>query len=205
LLRNKFLAIALLLAATFSASAQAEWVEGSQYWRAAVAGTLAVTLAVNPLGADAAVVENAYGEDVAAYRVAWRWHWQTHQLASWLDVELFGQVAAEYWDGQSLDGDKDRNNLLVLTPVFRLQPDFGWSPYLEVSIGAALMSARSFPATGQDFGQKYQFEDTLALGWRWGERKQWDVALRYRHYSNNGMSRKNNGIDFNSLSISYLY
>lgn len=168
-------------------------------------GTLGLTLAVNPLGADTALVETGYGEEVAAHRLAWRWQLQEHQLTSWLDVKVLGQVALEYWDGQSHEGDQDRNNLFVVTPVFRMQTASYWLPYLEVSVGAALMSSSRFPATGHNFGQNYQFEDTLALGWVFGREQRWDLAFRYRHYSNNGMSRANNGIDFNTLAISYRY
>ncbi|SFC33425.1 Lipid A 3-O-deacylase (PagL) [Marinospirillum celere] len=197
--------IACLLGCLLVPAANAEVVEGSQFWRAAVVGTLGLTLAVNPLGADSATVETGYGEEVAAHRLAWRWQLQEHPLTTFLTVEVHGQVALEYWDGQSAEQNRDRNNLLVLTPVFRLQPASAWLPYLETSIGAALMSASSFPATGHNFGQNYQFEDTLALGWMLGREGRWDLALRYRHYSNNGMSRSNNGIDFNTLAVTYRY
>lgn len=175
-------------------------------WQTAVVSTLGVTLATNPMGATGAGIEQAQGEEVSATRIYWRWHWQDHQLSQSTRLTLFGQMAVEYWDGKRLNGVQDRNNLLVLTPVFRVDwPEYRWAPYLETSIGATLMSKKRFPATGHEFGQHYQFEDTLTLGWVLGEQKQWDLALRYRHYSNNGMSELNNGIDFQSLSVSYYY
>jgi|AntRauTorckE6833_2_1112554.scaffolds.fasta_scaffold03012_8 hypothetical protein len=200
---KKFWVALLLLAA--SSTATADVVQGSQYWRSAVAITLLTTLATNPMGADRVLVESGQGEEVAAHRVAWRWHWKDLHEGDWLHIQLHGQLALEYWQGQRQAGVLDRNNLLVLTPVFRLKPALDWLPYLETSIGATFMSASRFPASNHEFGQNFQFEDTLALGWQWGERKQWDLALHYRHYSNNGMSEQNNGIDFNALSISYLY
>lgn len=179
---------------------------GSALWKTAVVSTLGVTLATNPMNATGAGLEQAQGEGVSATRIYWRWHWQEHALSETTRLSLYGQLAVEYWQGGRKKGVLDRNNLLVLTPVFRIDwPEYQWAPYIETSIGAMLMSKKHFPATSHEFGQHYQFEDTLALGWTLGELSQWDLALRYRHYSNNGMSEKNNGIDFKSLSVSYFY
>ncbi|WP_114416859.1 acyloxyacyl hydrolase [Marinospirillum perlucidum] len=195
----------LFLALVLAPSLKAQPVEGSAFWQTAVATTLITTLATNPMGADAVLVESGQGEEVMAHRAAWRWHWQDLHQGDWLQIKLYGQVALEYWEGKREAGTQDRNNLLVLTPVFRLQTPLAWLPYLETSIGATFMSASRFPATDHEFGQNYQFSDTLALGWQWGAQQQWELALRYRHYSNNGMAEQNNGIDFNILALSYHY
>lgn len=208
-MRRRWILLALMLALPLAAAAQSAWP-----WRIAVFSSLGLTLASNSLHADAAGLEVAAGEGILAERIYLRWDlqerdWREH--LGGLRLRLFGQVALENWNGNDyrLSGgsDADLNTVLALAPVFRLDwPDAPrYVPYLETSTGASVFARSSFPATGHEWGQNFQFEDTLAIGWIWGENGQWELALRRRHYSNNGIKKQNDGVDFHSLALSWRY
>lgn len=208
-MRRHRILFALLLALALPAAAQSAWP-----WRVAVFSSLGLTLISNSLHADAAGFEMAAGEGIVAERLYVRWDLQEHDWSKHLGglrLRLFGQVAIENWNGNDYGRDNDHepdlNTVLALTPVFRLDwPDAPrYVPYVETSSGASVFARSRFPATKHDWGQNFQFEDTLAIGWTWGVNRQWDLALRRRHYSNNGIKKQNDGVDFNSLALSWRY
>jgi hypothetical protein len=75
--------------------------------------------------------------------------------------------------------------------------------YGEVGIGLSLLDDTEF--AGKDVSTHYQFEDRLGVGYRFGEAREYSIALRYFHYSNAGFKKPNPGLDFISFSFSKAY
>ena len=90
------------------------------------------------------------------------------------------------------------NKSLVLgsiAPVLRI-PFFqnsAFMPYLEISVGAAMMSGTKFGY--KDLGAHFTFQDMLGGGISLGAKHQFDISWHYVHYSNASLAQPNDGID----------
>lgn len=89
-----------------------------------------------------------------------------------------------------------------LTPVLRIQPrtwSEGW--FIEGGIGANLL----FPIYHSEkkrFSTVFNFGDHIAVGKRFGDKQQHELALRLQHFSNGGIEEPNPGEDFLQLRYS---
>jgi lipid A 3-O-deacylase len=89
-----------------------------------------------------------------------------------------------------------------LTPVLRIHPrrwSEGW--FIEGGIGANLL----FPVYHSErkrFSTVFNFGDHIAVGKRFGDKRQHEVALRFQHFSNGGIEEPNPGEDFLQLRYS---
>lgn len=90
-----------------------------------------------------------------------------------------------------------------LTPVFRLQRDGRYAPFVEAAVGAHLLSTPHIG--GREMSTSYQFGDLAGLGVRFGERGRAEIGYRIIHYSNAGIRRPNPGINFHMLRFGYWY
>lgn len=54
-------------------------------------------------------------------------------------------------------------------------------------------------------GTNFEFGDHVGLGIRFGERSQYDLAYRYQHYSNGGISNNNSGVNFSEFRLGYQF
>jgi lipid A 3-O-deacylase len=70
----------------------------------------------------------------------------------------------------------------------------------EAGIGAALLSRTTID--DRDMGSTFQFENRLGVGVKRGD---FDLHVRYMHYSNAGLSWPNNGIDLFIGGLSYKF
>lgn len=110
-----------------------------------------------------------------------------------------------YWEASINFWDTDEENVYAaaISPVFALYFRTGkgrFEPYVELGIGAALISDHSF--AGRELSTSFQFEDRIGVGIR-GER--FDFHYRYMHYSNGGIELPNNGFDANVLGATYRF
>lgn len=113
-----------------------------------------------------------------------------------LDVYL--EASVSHWDGDDTD-----LTAVALSPVFRLSWPLGpgqYETYLEGGIGAAFLSRTEI--AGREFSTTFQFEDRLGIGVR-GERI--DLHYRFMHYSNGGLEKPNNGIDFHVIGLAVQF
>jgi lipid A 3-O-deacylase len=145
-------------------------------------------------------VDEALGRtEVDAYRVGLQrafqnplWQGQRARLSVFLEGSI------NHWDG-----DDSNLTAIALSPVFMLSWPVGtgrFEPYVEGGIGAAFLSRTSIG--GREFSTSFQFEDRLGIGLR-GRRI--DVHYRFMHYSNGGLKKPNNGIDFHVLGLAVRF
>lgn len=113
----------------------------------------------------------------------------THLSGYW-DASLALWRANAYQDHQ---GWHQNIVNLGMTPVFRFQADDmkGW--YLEGGIGANLLSKR-YDNDGSELSTHFQFGDHVGVGYVFD--KQWEVGMKYQHFSNGGYKRPNGGVNF---------
>ena len=86
-----------------------------------------------------------------------------------------------------------------VTPVLRLYPRglaAGW--FAEGGIGVNSISPRYQNGT-RKFSTEFNFGDHIAVGWRFGERGEHEIALRVQHFSNCGTREPNPGENFVQL------
>lgn len=146
---------------------------------------------------------NYLDNDLYDIRLGLQWLWDM-PLWQWRNWQLGG-----YWEvsynylrvpdpAPSLNHD---THIWAITPVFVLAPrsQGNWSPYIEVAIGAAYLSDKEI--AGRATGSHYQFEDRASLGVRFGQAQQYDVNLRFMHYSNANIESPNPGYDLLMLNF----
>jgi lipid A 3-O-deacylase len=90
------------------------------------------------------------------------------------------------------------------TPVLRFQPTawHGW--YAEAGIGANVLLP-VFRSRDKRFSTVFNFGDHVAIGHRFGETGQNEIALRVQHFSNAGIKHPNPGENFLQLRFSHRF
>lgn len=146
-------------------------------------------------------VANAARSQVAG--AAWGADWQAEWLGGRATLQweaTFGQWIGERDDGAGgTSATRTWATQVGLTPVLRWRPmgaDGGW--FVEGGIGANLILP-SYRRQDKRFSTAFNFGDHLAVGWRFGERRQHELALRIQHFSNGGIRLPNPGENFRQL------
>lgn len=93
-------------------------------------------------------------------------------------------------------------------PMFRWQRQqpfaaSGVSPYVELGIGLSWLSHTEIE--GRILSIHFQFEDKIGMGIRFGQKQQYDIALRAYHYSNCSIKRPNSGVNLAMVNIGYWF
>ena len=89
-------------------------------------------------------------------------------------------------------------NAMTTGPLFRWQRQTPFSitriiPYAELGVGLSWLSETEIQ--GRILSLHFQFEDKAGIGMRFGEKQQYDVAIRAYHYSNASIKRPNSGVN----------
>jgi len=98
------------------------------------------------------------------------------------------EASVNYWDARDTE-----IYALAFSPVFVLywgEEEGSFRPYLEVGIGAALLSDTTL--AGRDLSTTFQFENRFGAGIRLDRL---DFHIRYMHYSNGSVKQPNHGVD----------
>lgn len=142
----------------------------------------------------------AFGENgtrSATVGIGWPWAWRGSLLGSEVggQTELYGSV----WSSHDFGGGRQTFAQVGLVPVFRFRLDEGRSPwFLEAGIGFTYMD-KVFLTPDKTFSTKFQFHDTLGVGYSFGADRSSELGLRLTHYSNAGIDKPNPGINFLQL------
>ncbi len=109
---------------------------------------------------------------------------------------FYGEAAVGEWFIHRDDESKRLNFTQInLTPVVR----FGDKRvFVEAGIGLAVIVPR-FEDDGRRFGSKFNFDDHVAIGTRFGAARENELAVRLEHFSNGGIRNPNPGQNFVSL------
>lgn len=123
-------------------------------------------------------------------------HWWSDKVVG---VSGYWELSVNRWS------DDETITALALSPVLTVFPNrvTAVRPYLELGIGVALLSDRRIG--GRDLSTRFQFEDRIGAGVRFGDAHRHDLNLRFMHYSNADIEQPNNGLDVYMLSYGYAF
>jgi hypothetical protein len=142
------------------------------------------------------------GSDASIARVEARWNlkndlWSTDSRS--VRIRLGLEASMGGWDphgaNSTLMGD------IGFTPIFRIQGAGPSGPFAEVGAGVHLLS-RTQISDSKTFSSAFQFGDRMAIGYRFGDSMDSELAVRFQHYSNAGIKEPNPGINFYMLQYS---
>ncbi len=148
---------------------------------------------------DSVSVEAGSGDGVHMARVGAQWDWQK----TWLqrgDWHLGG-----YWDLQigQWNGASHLTDL-GLTPTFRWENSARRGGYLEGAIGFHYLSSKNVTSAKQ-LSTNFEFGDHIGAGYRFGDKGNYDLGLRFQHLSNAGIKHPNPGINLTQLRFQYHF
>ncbi|MEM1435257.1 MAG: acyloxyacyl hydrolase [Pseudomonadota bacterium] len=165
-------------------------------------------------GATLAAGEGVAGQRHDSYRLSLQRHWnrsfwQTRRF----HFNLFWDTGVTLLDARDVlrgPADTGAEQLWILgtSPVLRWQfQALGQStitPFLEAGVGLAVLSddkLRSGNNRALRLGTRWQFEDRVAIGIRFGRQQRWELAWRLMHHSNLNAADDNAGLDSQLVSI----
>lgn len=99
-----------------------------------------------------------------------------------------------------------RLNAIALAGVLRLErkdPIGILWPYFDFGIGLSLISKREM--CGRDMGIRFQFEDRLGAGVRFGAERQFEMGYRLIHFSNGYLAQHNASINLHLIVLGYWF
>jgi len=141
------------------------------------------------------------GSDASIARLEARWDlrsdlWATASQSVRLRLGL--EASAGLWNPH---GSKGPLGDIGLTPILRVQGGGRSGPFGEIGVGMHLLS-RTQISEEKSFSTAFQFGDRIAIGYRFGDAIDSELAFRLQHYSNAGIKEPNPGINFLLLQYS---
>lgn len=148
----------------------------------------------------AAFVQGGIAETASTLVAGANWDWDWQHPTGWGTWSGYWEASFGRWSTERLDGSTSHDwvTQIGITPVLRLSPSGGEGWFVEGGIGANLLLP-VFRAKDKRFSTVFNFGDHLAVGRRFGERGDHEVALRVQHFSNGGIKKPNPGEDFLQL------
>ena len=137
-------------------------------------------------------------DNIDIYRIGLRKDFSSRWFESSVGyLSGYWEGSLNYWNGRG-----DENFGIAFSPVFAYYFNATESvkPYIEGGIGASLWSRTTMGP--RDLSTNFLFEDRIGTGVRFGD---WDLSLRYMHYSNASIKKPNDGIDIFIGSVSYKF
>ena len=195
---RRCLLFSLLIPLTFSSSAYSQWD-----WK--------------PDGISFGLAkENEGKKGVVSYRAGLLWDisYNVFEVGGW-HLSSYLDTSINYWKSQASSTDKkginSHSSIMAITasPIFRFSTNQQYghiSPYIEGGIGLGFGSHASLYGKKNsriDMGSAFTFENRLAVGIMIGQN--WDLSLRWYHYSNGSLHDNNEDLDFYGASLSYWF
>jgi lipid A 3-O-deacylase len=166
---------------------------------AAVAALMAANAA---FAFDGPLVEGVYGEFGTASKVRmaragatknWDPSW------SWFDSNIGYWQLRQY---KNVPGDKSHIVDIGFTPVFRFENTNKLGAYAELGIGAHVMS-HHYDNNDDGLSTAFQFGDHIGVGYVFN--KNWEVAVKFQHFSNGSIKKPNSGVDYGVVKLAYRF
>lgn len=123
--------------------------------------------------------------NISGYRIALQMYptkW------NWSKTSIFIDASYANWNVKH-----STISILALAPVLRYQ--FYKSklidPFIDLSVGPSYLSKTTFI---RHLGIHYSFQDTIGLGFKFGQKRNLSISWKIIHYSNAGLGQENGGI-----------
>jgi lipid A 3-O-deacylase len=152
-------------------------------------------------------VEVGRGESVDIWGLGLRWaDLHTWHLPRDVDVGVSILGRADHWHGVEPGAVVADLWDVSVTPVFRLQPEYrtGVTAFLDAGIGVSAISHTRIN-DHRVLSTAFQFNELIGPGVRFGERGQYELALRVQHTSNGSIKEPNNGLTFRTIVFQYTF
>lgn len=144
-------------------------------------------------------------DNIVPYRLSLGWDfgpvWRKQSL--W-GLNVLWESSFAIWNGLQRLAKVNNLNAATSGPLLRWQrqvplPGTRIVPYSELGVGFSWLSKREIQ--GRMLSLHFQFEDKIGVGLRFGNKQQYDVALRAYHYSNCSLRRPNSGVNLAMMSF----
>lgn len=130
---------------------------------------------------------NIASTEIVGLDLQWRTDWQDH--FAWANVDSTRvNLQVAHWRGEHL-GAPHELDLIAVSALWRWQHAEHW--FGEAGVGVSRLSERVYEEV--EMAGRNQFALDFAIGRELSE--QWQMSLRYRHYSNGYTQRPNPGLD----------
>ena len=176
------------------------------HWRHLLA-CLALTAAHGAAQAlDATSLELAVGEKVKMVRFGAQWDLERRWFQSnGSHIGGYWDLSLAQWRGtqyQNIEGQTQNITSIGLTPVLRFQQDNKKGFYAEAGIGIHLLS-ELYDNDNNHLSTRFQFGDEVGVGYVFNNKL--DIGIKLQHFSNGGVKEPNDGIDFTSIRVRYIF
>ncbi len=158
-------------------------------------------------GGVAISVEAGRGESVDIWGLGLRWSdLHTWHLRGNVDVGVSMLGRVDHWRSTETNAAVTDLWDLSVTPVLRLQPAdrTGVTAFLDGGIGVSVISHTQIN-DHRVLSTAFQFNELIGPGVRFGQRGQYELALRVQHTSNDGIKEPNNGLTFRTIVFQYSF
>lgn len=173
-------------------------------WKRTVLGVGLIGLPVYCCAVDSTSFEAGSGNKTKMVRVGLQWHWdQQWWRSNGSHIGAYWEVNFAHWRAEQYQDIPDtrlRLNSIGITPVLRLQNDSLKGLYAEIGIGAHLLSAH-YDNNGRQLSTRFQFGDHLGIGYVF--QNQVELGLKAQHFSNAGIKKPNDGVNFLFIGVRY--
>jgi hypothetical protein len=180
---------------------------GSGANKVAAFSALFITTFAPGVQADALRISAGYGQDINLYAVNLQLDRRSpvHEYQGWT---LSAHLDIELGEFQGHRGSVSHSTTRAVAGIGKLRwqrhPAPGPVPFVEFGLGVAGFSDTVLGGDRQ-LGGSFQFTEVLRTGVRFGEQRQFELALYGQHYSNAGIHRVNEGITYVALSAAWYF
>jgi hypothetical protein len=186
-------------------STQARPTRWAAWLLAALAGAAAADEGRSPWLPERAFIQIGISESARSTVAGATWAPFMESTLAGGQANIFLEASLGRWHG---DADSARPGgqwftQIGVTPVLRWHPGAGaW--FIEGGIGVNFVAPR-YRRSHKRFSTAFNFGDHLGTGWRFGQARQHEVALRVQHFSNGDIRLPNPGENFRQLRYTYAF
>lgn len=175
-------------------------------FRTVIVAAAAVCVPTASNAADSISLEFGSGEKVKMARVGVQWKWDKQWWKSnGSHIGGYWDLTLAQWRGtrfQNVPGSRQDITVLGFTPVFRWHNDSQKGLYAEAGIGVHVLS-KLYDNNDKRLSTRFQFGDHIGVGYVF--RNAVDVGFAIQHFSNGGIKKPNDGVDFAVLRMNYPF
>ncbi|MBS1169777.1 MAG: hypothetical protein H6R01_695 [Burkholderiaceae bacterium] len=175
-------------------------------WKLLATSVALAAMHTPALAVDSVSLEYGTASNVQVARVGLQWNWSQHWLSSnGNHVGGYWDLSLAQWRGKKFRNIDDQHQNITsigITPVFRWQKDDRKGLYAEAGIGAHLMS-ETYNNNDKKIATAFTFGDHVGIGYVFSNGL--DLGLKYQHFSNAGIKKPNDGVNFTMVRAAYRF